>query len=50
MLCDSPVEVPLRDHVWQLLRDFGARGKFVRGVAEQCLPEEFHGVAGVVRW
>lgn len=50
MFCDSPVEVPLRDHVWQLLRDFGARGEFVRGAAEQRLLEEFHGIAGLVRW
>ncbi|MEW5882405.1 MAG: VLRF1 family aeRF1-type release factor [Pseudomonadota bacterium] len=49
-VCAQPVEVPLRKHVWQLARDYGARVEFVRGEPEQRLLREFRGMAALLRW
>ncbi len=50
IFCEAPVEVRLRDHVWQLSRDFGARVEFLRGEPEKRLLTEFQGAAALVRW
>jgi peptide subunit release factor 1 (eRF1) len=49
-VCAQPVEVPLREHIWQLARDFGARLEFVRGEPEHRLLREFRGMAALLRW
>ena len=50
ILCNEPAEVALRDHVWQLARDYGARLEFVRGEPETRLLGEFKGAAATLRW
>ncbi|RMD62692.1 MAG: hypothetical protein D6826_06770, partial [Alphaproteobacteria bacterium] len=50
LFCDDPQEVALRDHVWDIARDFGARLEFVRGRPEERLKREFSGIAASVRW
>jgi len=50
LFCDNPQKVALRDHVWTLARDFGARLEFVRGKAEERLLRDFNGAAAAVRW
>lgn len=48
--CDAPVQLPLRDHIWTVARDFGARIEFVRGEAEARLLRDFKGAAALLRW
>jgi len=50
LICDQPQEVPLRDHVWELAAEFGARVEFVRGEAERQVLEEMGGMAALLRW
>lgn len=50
LFCEQPQEVALRDHVWQLARDYGARLEFVRGEAEGRLLRDFQGAAASLRW
>jgi hypothetical protein len=50
VFCESPVEVALRDHVWQITRDFGAHVEFVRGEPEARLLRDFKGAAALLRW
>jgi hypothetical protein len=50
LLCPEPQPTPLRDLVWVLGRDFGAKLEFVRGEAEERLLHEFQGAAALLRW
>jgi peptide subunit release factor 1 (eRF1) len=50
LLCPEPQPAPLRDLVWVLGRDFGAKLEFVRGEAEERLLHEFQGAAALLRW
>ncbi|MFT0789055.1 VLRF1 family aeRF1-type release factor [Synechococcus sp. H55.10] len=50
LLCPEPQPVALRDQVWVLARDFGAKLEFVRGEAEDRLLHEFQGAAALLRW
>jgi len=50
LVCSDPQEVALRDHVWRLARDFGARLELVRGEAETRLQRDFGGAAALLRW
>jgi len=50
LICAQPQEVPLRDHVWDLASEFGARVEFVRGQAERQVLEEMGGMAALLRW
>jgi DNA-binding protein Fis len=50
IFCDSPVQVALRDYVWALAGDYGARLEFLRGEPEQRLMKEFGGAAALLRW
>lgn len=50
LLCSEPEEVALRDHVWDLAAEFGARLEFVRGPAEERLLRDMGGTAALLRW
>ncbi|MCS6839294.1 MAG: VLRF1 family aeRF1-type release factor [Roseiflexus sp.] len=50
MICAEPEEVALRDHVWDLAAEFGARLEFVRGPAEERLLRDMGGTAALLRW
>ncbi|MCX8033463.1 MAG: VLRF1 family aeRF1-type release factor [Thermoleophilia bacterium] len=50
IICEHPQEVPLRDYVWELAAEFGARVEFVRGPAEQQVLTEMGGMAALLRW
>ena len=50
IFCNNPIEVPLRDYVWALAEEYGARLEFVRGEAEKIILKEFNGTAAIVRW
>ncbi|ASV76786.1 hypothetical protein THTE_4185 [Thermogutta terrifontis] len=48
--CEQPVEIPLRDYVFDIAEDYGSRLEFVRGEPERVLKEEMGGMAGKTRW
>ncbi len=50
IFCDEPQQVALRDYVWLLAQEYGARLEFVRGSAEERVLKEFAGAAALLRW
>jgi hypothetical protein len=48
--CANPEEVALRDEVWRLAQEYGARLEFVRGKAEERVVREFGGMAAWLRF
>jgi len=49
-LGEDPQPVPLREHVFDLASQWGAKLEFVRGEAERQLLERFEGMAALLRW
>ncbi|MCS6875027.1 MAG: VLRF1 family aeRF1-type release factor [Pyrinomonadaceae bacterium] len=50
IVCKQPERVALRNYVWELAAEFGARLEFVRGDAEEKLIKEMGGMAALLRW